>query len=259
MISVSINDLPMLVAFWLVFTRLSAMLMQFPIFDEAGIPVMVKVLGSLVISYAFFPYVQGWVLKDIALVGVDQFWVLTIFYALSGLLIGQIVKSMMQLFFASGALITQQIGFGAVSYFDPQAGSQVGPFEKIIVWTMLIILLTSGALLPMLKGAVVSFSTVTYHSWGSITAGMDFFLSFFKGIFLTAILLAAPAIFINLLIMGVLGVIARTVPQMNVLMVSFVINIGLGLLVFLSTSGEFFNLAFSSYTEMLGKWFAIVS
>jgi flagellar biosynthetic protein FliR len=259
MISVSVTDLPMLIAFWLVFTRLSAMIIQFPIFDEAGIPPMVKVLGCLVISFAFFPYVQSWVLKDIAAVGVDQFWVLTVFYALSGLILGQFVKSITQLFFASGSLITQQIGFGAISYFDPQAGSQVGPFEKIIVWTMLIVLLTSGALLPMFKGALVSFSTITYHSWGSVTGGLDYFLTFFKGMFVSSILLAAPAIFVNLLIMGVLGIIARTVPQMNVLMVSFVINIALGLLVFLSTSAEFFNLAFKSYTEYLGKWFAIVN
>lgn len=63
----------------------------------------------------------------------------------------------------------------------------------------------------------------------------------------------------NVLIMCVLGIIARFVPQMNVLMVSFVVNIGLGLLVFMSCSTEFFQVGFRLYTEKLGEWFQLIT
>ena len=83
-------------------------------------------------------------------------------------------------------------------------------------------------------------------------------MEFFKSLFLAALLLSTPLIFTNILIMAILGVIARTVPQMNVLMVSFVVNIGLGLLVFIATSDEFFQVAYKIYTDKLGSWFQFV-
>jgi flagellar biosynthetic protein FliR len=57
----------------------------------------------------------------------------------------------------------------------------------------------------------------------------------------------------------VMGIVARTVPQMNVLMVSFVVNIGLGLLLFLGIAEEFFTVSFDLYVEKLGEWYQFLS
>lgn len=58
---------------------------------------------------------------DINYVGPESFWYLTIFNTLVGLVIGFFVKSLMSIFVSTGALMTQQIGLNALSYFDPQA------------------------------------------------------------------------------------------------------------------------------------------
>lgn len=259
MISVAISDIQALTCFWLVFTRWLFIVIQLPVFDDTGIPNMVKVLFSLILSYAFFPLVKGQVYQDMAYIGVDNFWVLTIFYAAVSLLIGFLVKCLMDLFTASGSIITQQIGFGAVAYFDPQSASRVGPFERILKWTLLVIIISSGALLPMFKGIFASFFSIHAYDLGKMATSPEYFLRVFKGIFLSALLLASPLIFTNMFIMVVLGIIARTVPQMNVIMVSFVVNIGLGLLVFAASSSEFFRVAFQIYTDKLGEWFQFVT
>jgi len=254
-VNIAVSDIQALTCFWLVFTRWTLVLIQLPIFDNVGIPNVIKILFSLVLSYAFFPLVKGEIYKDIAFVGPDNFWYLTIFYAIVSLLIGFLVKSLMELFTASGSIITQQIGFGAVAYFDPQSASRVGPFERIIQWTMIVIIVSSGALLPMFKGIFNSFFSIHLYEMGKMAKSPEFFFTVFKGLFLSSLLLASPLIFTNLLIMSVLGIVARTVPQMNVIMVSFVVNIGLGLLVFAASSNEFFRVAFKLYTEKLGHWF----
>lgn len=263
MISVSVTDIQALTVFWLVFTRWLAILMLLPIFDNTTIPPMVKVLTSLIISYAFYPLLSPVVGRDLALLGGGgfggAFWALTIYYAISGLILGFIVKSIMDIFISAGDLITQQIGFGAVRYYDPQSGGQVGPFEKLITWTVLIIVLSSGALIPMFKGAIVSFTSMGWSRFANMSMSPDFFMTFFKDIFLGAILLSTPLIFTNMIIMAILGIISRIVPQMNVLMVSFVVNIGLGLIVFSASSSEFFHVAFKIYTDRLGDWFHFVS
>lgn len=255
MINISVNDIQALTCFWLVFTRWTLIIIQLPVFDNVAIPSLVKILFSLILSYAFFPLVSPEVYKDMAYMGAENFWTLTIFYSVVSLLIGFMVKVLMDLFTASGSVITQQIGFGAISYFDPTTANRTGPFENLLKWTMLIVIISSGALLPMFKGVFNSFFSIHAYELGKMAKSPEFFIGTFKGLFLSALLLASPLIFTNMLIMTILGIIARTVPQMNVIMVSFVINIGLGLLVFTASSSEFFRVAFKLYTEKLGDWF----
>ncbi|MBC7714418.1 MAG: flagellar biosynthetic protein FliR [Rhizobacter sp.] len=259
MLTVQITDMTMIVAFWLAFSRWSAVIFQLPLFENTTIPPIVKVLTTLLLTFAFFPLVQDQIMLDIKYVGSNSFWYLTIFNVLVGLVIGFFVKSIMAIFISAGAIITQQIGFNALSYFDPQAGSPIGPFEKLIEWTVLMLIITSGALLPMFKGVISSFTTVHIYNIGKMAHSIDFFMILFKSIFISAIMLASPMIFINLVINTVMGIISRAVPQMNVISVSFAVNIGLGLLVFAVGSDEFFQTCFRLYTDRLGDWFQFLS
>lgn len=258
MMNVSIVDFPVFIAFWLTFTRWVAILFQLPIFDNTAVPVMVKVLTSLVISYAFFPIVEQTMVQEVLTIGVENFWYLTIFNTIVGLFIGFLVKSILSLFTAAGTIMTQQIGFASLSFFDPTAAASIGPFEKLIQWTILIMILTTGALLPMFKGVLNSFMSISMSDLGNFSNIHVFYHSFFKGIFQAAFLLATPILFTNLLLNMVMGIVARTIPQMNILMVSFVVNIGIGLSVFFAISEELFRVAYQMYVTRLGDWFQFV-
>ena len=94
---------------------------------------------------------------------------------------------------------------------------------------------------------------------GNFLTSSEYYIEFFKSIFVSSILLASPIIFTNLMMNLVMGIIARTVPQMNVLMVSFVVNIGLGMFVFLTISDEFFHEAYKLYVEKLADWFQFIA
>lgn len=259
MVSVSITDLPVLIAFWLTFTRALTVLMQIPLLDNVSVPAPVKVLFCFLVSYAFFPYVQADMVNDVKSVGAEHFWYLTFVHTIIGLVIGFLIKAMMLVFSGAGAVLSQQLGFAAVKYFDPSMGEQSGPVEKMITWTILILIVTSGALLPMFKGLFLSFHSINVVSLGKFTATPDFYFEFFKSVFISSILLSTPFIFTNLMINLVLGIVSRAVPQMNILMVAFVVNIGLGLLVFVTISNEFFHVAYKMYVEKLGEWFQFVS
>lgn len=259
MLNIQVTDMAMITAFWLAFTRWLAIIFQLPLFESVTIPVVVKVLTTLVLTFAFFPLIQDQLLMDINHVGADSFWYLTIFNTLVGLVIGFFVKAIMSIFISTGAIISQQVGLNALSYFDPQAGSPTGPFEKLIEWTVLMMIITSGALLPMFKGVISSFSTIHVYNIGKLAHSIDFFMILFKSIFISSIMLATPMIFVNLIINAVMGIISRAVPQMNVIAVSFAVNIGLGLLVFAVGSDEFFTTCFRIYTERLGDWFQLMS
>ncbi len=234
-------------------------IVQIPLFDNTQIPTIVKILSTLVITYAFFPFVEKRMILEVQTFGVDQFWFLTIVNTLIGIIIGLLIRMIMNLFIASGSIITQQIGFAAVNYFDPSSAQRVGPFENLIKWTMIVLILFSGALKPMFEGMLKSFHSISLGNFVSQILSSEYFLNFAKVIFSSALMLASPLIFINILVMCVLGIISRIVPQMNIIMVSFAINIGMGLLIFFATSFEFFNVSFDLYVERLADWYKLIS
>jgi len=257
--NVTFSDQTLFLAFWMSFSRWLAVLMQLPLFDNVAVPSLIKILTSFLITYAFFPNLSGTLVAEINMVGADNIWLLTMFHTITGLIIGFLVKSIMSLFVATGSIVTQQIGFNSVSYFDPTQGQQIGPFERLIEWTLLVLILSSGALVPMFKGVFQSFTVISFLNSAKMMKSPEYFVLFFKSAFSASILLAGPLIFANLLMNLVMGIISRTVPQMNVLMVSFVMNIGLGLLLFLGIVEEFFQVSFDLYIEKLGEWYQFLS
>lgn len=235
------------------------MLLQMPLFDDTSVPTVLKVLFSLIVAYCFFANVQSPVLADVQHFGVNNLVFLTMGEALIGLALGFLANTFLTIFNSAGTLMSQQIGFGAVRYFDPNMGGQTGPLEKMISWTILIMILTSGALLPIFKGIYTSFFTINLSTFFSLPKNPEILLNVFKSLFAASLFLATPILITNLVTVVVMGIIARSVPQLNILIVSFIINIALGLLVIINTSHEFFNVGFKLYTDFLGTWFKLVS
>jgi len=258
MITFTITDYRELLIFWLFFTRFLTIMMQLPIFEEGKIPPVVRVLSTMIFSYALYPSVRDVIGSEIDYIGVEHFWYLTISHAMIGLFIGFLIKIIMSVFVSAGSLMNQQMGFTSVTYFDPSSVSRVGPFEMFIQWTMVIMLLQTGALLPIFKGILASFSTINLHQMSRLFQSPIFYINFLKDLFTISLVLSGPILFTNLLLHLVLGIIARVVPQLNILMVSFAVNIGLGLFVFYTISDEFFHSAYKIYLQKIGDWFQFI-
>lgn len=259
MININVLDPLALMSFWLCFCRWASIFMFIPGLSENSVPGVVKVLMCLVVSYAFFPSVESLIRNDILAVGETNFWVLTIYYILSGVVVGFLMKSIFTIFQASGNLMTQQMGFASASTYDPSFQSNVGPLEKIIQWTMIMMILSTGALLPIFKGIVQSFGTLSLHTFTVKTNLYEYLNIFFKDLVRISLLLSAPIVVSTLFMNSALGLISRFIPQMNVFMISFVVNIAFGLFIFYAISTEFFYYAYKVYVNKLGEWFLLIS
>ena len=254
MINFTVTDTNSIIIFWLIFCRWTGIVFQLPIFDQVGVPAILKILFSICVSWCFYPFLKFYPMNDLALLGKDNFWILSGFYVLVGLVVGFLSRIILQIFNSAGSIITQQVGFGAVRYFDLSIGDQVGPFEKFINVTVVTMIVIGGGLFPLFKGSFISFETMNFISISSVKGFVPFMIYLFKSIFNTAILLAMPLIVTNLVVMTLLGIIARAVPQMNVLMVSFVLNISLGLFVFILSGEEFYIASINFYATFINDW-----
>ena len=182
MINFSVTDINSLIAFWLIFCRWSGIVFQLPVFDQVGVPAILKVLFSIAISWCFYPFLSIYPLNDLQFLGKDNFWILSIFYVAVGLIVGFLSRIILQIFNSAGSIITQQVGFGAVRYFDLSIGDQVGPFEKFINITVVTMIVIGGGLFPLFKGSFISFETMNFMSVVNVKGIIPFMLYLFKSI-----------------------------------------------------------------------------
>lgn len=151
--------------------------------------------------------------------------IFSLFMALGGeVLLGLLLGWTGQLMFAAMRLAGQEIeiksGLGLIQLVDPQEGGQSGIFAAFLE-------LTAGLIFFALNGhhLLVRALTSSYNVFP--LAGGKFFARLLQGlimstgeIFTIALRLSAPVVIGLLLSDVVLGIVSRTIPQMNVFIVA---------------------------------------
>lgn len=255
MFDIYLNDEIKFLAFSIVVMRILSTLVNLPLFDSAAIPIRIKVLFSFLLAYAFNYQLGPIIEKELYTFGQDNLYLIFTYHILVGLLIGFILKVILVTLAASGSIISQEMGLGAINMFDPSMEKSVGPFEKIHYWMLVIFLINLDGLLPLLKGVVYSFQRINLIQYPFNATFINDILNFFYDIFLSSLLISIPFIFINMAMLFLLGVIARAIPQINVLVVSFALSIILGITSYYITFEELSQKVFEDYTHYLGLWF----
>ncbi|AMA72683.1 MULTISPECIES: flagellar biosynthetic protein FliR [Aneurinibacillus] len=222
--------LELLPAFLLVFVRLTAFFVTAPIFSTRSIPAVFKIGLSFFIAFIAFPLV-----KANHVIPVDWTYVyLVIKEVLTGLLLGFLAALFLAAVQVAGSIIDMMLGLAMASVVDPLTGTQaplMGNFKYIL--TMLFILSANGHHL-LIQGVLSSYQVVPLDRWFS---GMSdgtlstFLIEKFSYMFMSGMLLAAPLVSSLFVIDLALGIMAKTVPQMNIFVVGMPVKILAGFLI----------------------------
>ncbi len=225
--------------FTLVFLRISALLIMIPIIGERNVPLRVKGGLAILISLLVSPTVHA----DLnSLHAEDEIFALAI--AMVGeIMIGVVIGLTTKIIFAgiqfAGEMIGIQIGFSIVNVIDPVSSTQVSIISEFQYLIALLIYLAIDAHHSLIFAIVDSYRIVSpfsYHFSGSL---MKHILILSKELFVLAIKISAPIMAVLLFTNVALGVVARTVPQINIFIVGFPIQITVGLIVFGLTAPVF--------------------
>jgi flagellar biosynthetic protein FliR len=129
----------------------------------------------------------------------------------------------------AGELIGVDMGFGIVNIIDPMSGEQVsliGQYKYILSLLLFLIINGHHFLLNALRGSFLAIPLGAANFRGMITDQIIFMST---EIFKIAIQISGPALVALFLTTFVMGIIARTVPQMNIFIVGFPLKIFVGL------------------------------
>jgi flagellar biosynthetic protein FliR len=158
----------------------------------------------------------------------------------------------------AGKLLDMQVGFAIVNVVDPTSGQQIPLIASFKYNLGLIIFLVTNSHHLVLSGLFESFNLVpvlgaTFNL--SLTA---IIVDLTWGIFITGMKIALPVLFAILLTDVGLGVLARTMPQMNIYVVGIPAKIIIGLFV-LSMALPFYILFLGGmFNEMYANIFLVL-
>lgn len=215
--------------FVLVLARTAGIFTMVPIFGAAQVPVQVRIGIALGLTLVFMP-LCGVTTNAVLAVDVLPMVFLIAKETLIGLVIGFVTVLVFSAIQAAGDFIDIQAGFSFASVFDPASGSQTalaGRFHHLLAGMLFFVI---NAHHIFLSGVADSFRLVPVGQMSFNPAVATGVVSLFVGLFTIAIRIAAPVVAAVFLADVALAVIARAVPQMNILMAGLPLKLGVGLI-----------------------------
>jgi flagellar biosynthetic protein FliR len=208
--------------------RVSAFVAVLPIFSWQVVPMIARA-GIAVLMTVFF----GYILPLPQVGGAQGHWlvasVLVVGEIVIGLALGLAVNFVFQAVQQGGHMIVQQMGLAESGIIDPTTGEETETMAVFMETTFILLFLGANGhhlLLRVLGRSYQVFPPGGAPDAAALASGL---VAAGSMMLLLALKLAAPALAAFLVLAVVLAIVARVLPDMNVLMESFPLRVGLGL------------------------------
>ncbi len=248
MISLTI-PLPQLQLFFLVFLRVGAIMITIPVFESRSIPQLFKLALAFTASLALFP------LLGLEAVPISSSIIGLGIGAAGEILLGLVIGFSVKLIFAgiqlAGQMAGYQMGMAIANVMDPAESQQIPLLAQFNNLCALLIFLALNAHHWFIRALTQSYRLVPPFNARFDGALTEHLIQLGGKMFVIAIQVGAPIIATLLVTSVAFGLIARTVPQMNVFIVAMPLKIGVGL-VFLGFSLPYFSAFLKKVFDGLG-------
>lgn len=198
----------------LILVRITAFFVVCPGFSFKGLPNILKIALAGILSimvYMITPEIE--VINELLF-----FSILAIKETVFGLSMGYVTNLIFTTMEIAGQLIDFQVGFSMASVYDASLGKTASNYGKIYYWLSICVFFILDMHHKLLETLIKSFEYVPLTKITLTGIRLDSIIYIFSKVFQLALSLAAPIIIVVLITDIVLGVISRTVPQINVLM-----------------------------------------
>lgn len=212
----------------LVLSRVGALVMTGPVFGHVLLPLRVRLGIALALTVVVAASVPAPAAMPDTVFGLAG--MITLEIALGGLLgcVAQFVFAGVQI---GGQLAGVQMGFGFATLIDPQSHAQTTVVAELQQLLVLFLFLTLDMHHALIAALIQSFKVAPLGVVLLSGPGLMDAAHMAGELFELGLRVAGPILLILLLVNLALGVIARTVPQLNVFVIGFPLNVGVGLFV----------------------------
>ncbi|NLY54234.1 MAG: flagellar biosynthetic protein FliR [Firmicutes bacterium] len=209
--------------FWLglAFARITALLMIAPPFRGRNVPFVLKAGLALLLALLLQSTTAG------SLLVPTNAWAFA-GYLLREVAIGVSIGFMVQLFFfavgVAGQLVDTEMGFHMAHVLDPMAENQLPLMGNLFSMLSLLLYLSLNGHLLLLRALAESFYLLPVGELG-LPANLTLLIASCVRLLLLAVQIALPVIGASLFTSLMFGIMAKSVPQMNVFIVGMPLKI----------------------------------
>ncbi len=219
--------------FTLVIARTGALVMTAPIFSTQSLPRRVRALIAVMMSLLVTPAFLNTSMPAIEDMG--SYGRMLASEALVGLLLGFGMNILFSGIQVAGQIVSQLSGLSLAEVFSPGFDDDVSVFSQLFYFVTLAVFVAVGGHRIMTEALLDTFTMAPPGQASLGSNFVDVLVNVLTQSFALGIRAAAPLMVALLLSNLVLGLISRTLPQINVIAVGFSVNALLGLaLLFLS-------------------------
>jgi flagellar biosynthetic protein FliR len=219
------------VGFLLLFFRFAALFIAVPIFSHNNIPMNIKAAMAFfftVVFYASMPPVHiALTVPSIVIAILGEFML--------GLVVGVSLQIAYNIITFAGGQISYMMGFSMASAIDPQSGISMPIISQFLSLLALMVLLSLNLHHWVLLLIDHSLKTVPL---GGFMIHKDFFqyvMHAMANMFLVGFIIAFPVIALSWLADVIFGMLMKTMPQFNLLVIGFPIKIMVAFSILIAT------------------------
>ena len=236
--------------FLLILSRWAGMIMLAPVFAARGVPSYVRLGLAASLSVIVYPLIAA--AKPPIPTELLPYIAVVLKEVMVGLVIGFVIYTMTAVLQGAGQLIDFQMGFTMGAAIDPVYGVQtpmMGNFQLVLA-TMLLLATNSHHFL--IAAMVKSYAYIPINP-SNLPGNYTYYAQLVGNVFSLAIQISMP-VFGALLVSDVgVGLLSRTVPQINIFSIVFPVKIIFGLVI-LYLSIPFFGEALSHLFNLNMAW-----
>lgn len=219
-----------------------------PIFGNVNVTRKIRIILSIAVAYAMFaanPYVS------LGYTTLIEYTVILIKELVIGLTLGFTTSITLSIISMAGQFIDREMGFSMVSNFDQTFNTETTITAEFYSMLVMIIMLCTNMHYFILSALADSFELIPVGRV-VIDAGSlyDTMVQYMTDYFLIAIRISLPVMVSIMLLNVVLGVLAKTAPQMNMFSIGVQLKIFAGFAVMFATISFIPNIAEFIYNQM---------
>ncbi len=219
------------VAFILLFTRFTALFAAVPIFSHANIPMSVKAAMSFFFTVVFFSSLPPLQIP----LDAASLTVAILGEMLFGLTVGIILQLAYHVITFAGGQISFMMGFSLASAIDPQSGVSMPIIGQFLALVSLMVLLALDLHHWILLYASESIASVPLGGFMLTPELFKYIMHATLNMFVVGFMIAFPITALSMLADVIFGMLMKTMPQFNLLVIGMPIKIGVAFVVLIAT------------------------
>nr|WP_275851203.1 flagellar biosynthetic protein FliR [Sulfurimonas sp. SAG-AH-194-C20] len=219
------------VGFLLLFFRFAALFVAVPIFSHKNIPMQIKVAMALfftIVFYSSMPAVEIEInIATVILAILSEFML--------GLVVGIVLLLAYHVITFAGGIISFMMGFSMASAIDPQSGVSMPIISQFLSLMALMVLLSLNLHHWVLLFVDSSLKTIPLGGFVMSKDLYHYVIHAASNMFMVGFMIAFPIVALSWLADVIFGMLMKTMPQFNLLVIGFPIKIMVAFVVIIAT------------------------